>query len=371
MKIITTIAICFTLILGLTGNAAAFEIKSRNDKAKVNFYGQVNRVGLYVNDGNTYDVFSADNDQSSSRIGFKAKAKKGDLTIGSKVEVQIESDSTSSLNMNGGSSQAGGIGFSERHINVYVSHPKFGKITIGQGDTASNGTSEVDLSGTSVAGNSDVELFAKKFLFFNDSTNAYSTVKVGDAFNNMDGLSRKDMFRYDTSTFGGLMLSVSAASGDGDDAKDLALRYSGKLGGAKIKAAASYVKYASSNASNDSQVSGSASILLPFGLNFTGAGGMTTFDAAGRDNATMLYAKIGYIAKIFACGSTAFAIDFAVHDNVKQNDDQASIYGAQVVQKVKSWSTEIFLGVRNYSLSRPGTGFGHVLAAIGGARIKF
>lgn len=370
-KTVQATIICCALVLGVVGVSSAAEVKSGNDKASVSVYGQVDRVMLHVDDGHDSDTFSADNDHSSTRLGFKAKAKKNQLTTGAVIEVEIESDSTSKLTMNGGTSQSSGISFAERHLNVFLEHAKLGKITLGQGSTASDGTSEVDLSGTAVAGYSDVEVMGGSFLFYDKATAAYSSVKVGDVFNNFDGLSRKDMLRYDSPSFGGVSFAASTSSYDGGDAKDIAVRYSGKLGGTKLAAAASYVDYQTSDLSKDNQYSGSVSVLLPFGLNFTAAYGNLSHDAASRNDASMIYGKIGYIAEIFEVGTTAVAVDYAVHDDVKANDDKAKVLGLQVVQTLSDWSTELFVGVRNYSMDRTGTNYEDVMAAMTGARIKF
>ncbi len=72
-------------------------VKSRSDKASVKLYGQVNRGILYTDDGHNQDFFHVDNDNSSTRIGLLANAKaSNDLTIGGKIEVQFESNSTAS-----------------------------------------------------------------------------------------------------------------------------------------------------------------------------------------------------------------------------------------------------------------------------------
>lgn len=67
----------------------------------------------------------------------------------------------------------------------------FGKISIGQGDGAANGTSEADLSGTSVIMYSGVNDTAGS-LTFRDSSGAKipGDTDIGDTRNNFDGLSR-------------------------------------------------------------------------------------------------------------------------------------------------------------------------------------
>lgn len=142
------IAIAVVAVAGMVSPVHALEVKSANDKASVTLYGQVDRGILYVDDGLDDKVFHVDNDNSSSRIGIKAKAKPSDaITLGAKFEVELQSNASNKVDMGtqNGSSYTEGSVFKERHIDFYAD-TNFGKISIGQGDTASNGSAEVDLS---------------------------------------------------------------------------------------------------------------------------------------------------------------------------------------------------------------------------------
>ena len=213
-------------------------VRSIGDKVSVKLYGQVNRGILYVDDGENSELMHVDNDNSSTRIGLSGSAKlNDDFSVGTKIEVQFESNSTVAVNQN----NASGVGpnnFTERHLDLFFKSKTFGKLSLGQGDTASNGSSEVDLSGTSVAGYSAVGGLAGGMLFFDQNPGALSNVRSGRAFSNMDGLSRRDRIRYDTPAFAGFTLSGSVVEGE---RQDLALRYSGKFPWFKLAAAAAYV----------------------------------------------------------------------------------------------------------------------------------
>lgn len=64
-----------------------------------------------------------------------------------------------------------------RKIEAYAKSKKFGSLALGQGDMASNGSAEEDLSGTSVISYSQVR-FAAASLVFGPGTNG-PTVKNG------------------------------------------------------------------------------------------------------------------------------------------------------------------------------------------------
>ncbi len=100
------------------------------------------------------------------------------------------------------------------------------RLWLGKGNTASNNTAEVDLSRVDVIAYSSVADIAGGMLFRESSgNNSLTTVSVADAFNNQDGLSRQNRFRYDTPTFWGFHLAGAAVS---DQRYDASLWWSGQ-----------------------------------------------------------------------------------------------------------------------------------------------
>ena len=117
---------------------------STGGKATVKLYGQVNRGVLFADDGRDQEYYHVDNDNSSTRIGLLAKAKASDdLSIGAKIEVDFESNASDVVSQTSGRN-VGSNSFKERHLDVFFLSKTFGKLSVGQGDTASNGTSEFD-----------------------------------------------------------------------------------------------------------------------------------------------------------------------------------------------------------------------------------
>lgn len=345
-------------------------VQSKGDKVSVKLYGQVNRALLYSNDGNSSDYYFVDNDNSSSRIGLLGAAKvNDDATMGTWMEFEYQSNPSNLVNQIDKNS-VGGTGFTDRHIDAYVKSQKYGKLSLGKGDTASNSTSEVDLSGTSVIGYSSVSDMAGGILFYDNNTDSLSVTNVGDVFSNFDGLSRDDRIRYDSPTFLGFMASASALSGDGGD---LTLRYNAKFDNFKLAAAAACANpnNEGSLADVDNQYSGSASVLHSSGLNLTLAGGQRDYDLSGRDDSTFYYAKLGFRKHFLSLGESRFSIDYATNNDVAQNKDEAESFGFQFVQDFYKWGTECYLGYRNYDLDRSGTDFNDISAVMSGVRVKF
>lgn len=351
----------------LQGSATKPALTSGSSKVRLSLSGQVDRGLLYVDDGDKTKVHNVDNDASSTRIRLIAEADPSNtLSIGAAIEVQFESNSTASVNQNTGSSGEGPNNFTERRLEVYFADKRFGKLWLGQGWTASEGSSEVDLSGTDLAGYSDTPVFAGGQIFRKKGGSLALTDKsdgtalnVKSVFTNMDGLGRNDRIRYDTPSFAGFTAATSFTQGDG---ADLALKYKADYPGMKVAAALAYVDPDSSDVKD--QVNGSISVLLDAGFNGTfAAGSQSTMD--GRDP-SFYYAKLGY-----RMGPNAFSVDYHRSDDQDVMKDEATSYGAQYVRTLEDWSTEAYVGISNHELDRTGTGLQDVLGVLAGARIKF
>ncbi len=343
--------------------APAKMVKSGKDKVSLKVYGQVNRMLLLASDGNDSRLFNADNDMSSTRVGFKGKAKMdGGWSAGTTVEVQMESNSSSKVNLQG-DVNTGKETFTERKLELWVKSKAAGKFSIGQGSTASDGVAEADLSGTGViSGSGSGGALGADVRFVDSDGNTYS--KVDGIFDNLDGHSRKDRLRYDSPSIGGFQISTSLQSdtGDGDSGPwDVALRYGRDLDGFEVEAvAAQWVN------GDDTGMGGSASVLAPSGTSFTVA---HTTEEDGDDSARMTYAKLGQTLDITPAGSTALSIGLMDAENAA--GDSGSAIDVAVVQKVKSLGAEFYGVYGMYEADIAGAATNDVTVAGVGARIKF
>lgn len=361
------------------GNAFAGVLKAGDDKQSVEVYGQITRAILYADDGNEGEAYNVDNDNSSTRIGLKAKySPDGKLTIGANLEFEYQIDPSDKVwqddkNYSGTDADK----FDKRIIEAYA-QGFFGTISMGYGSTASDGTTEKDLSGTTVIAASKVHSMAGGIRFFDKTTNTLSTTKISTVFNNLDGFSMQDRIRYDTPSFYGFQLSASLTTSDddavGDDATvtDAALTYSGSIGDTKVLGAVAYVDYGSTSYYKN-LICGSISVLLKSGFNATFAAGTRDKEDSTLDDSSYYYGKLGYTAKIFSVGPTAFAVDYGTYTDINRtsNNDSADTFGIFVVQNITNWNTELYLGYRNYSLDRTGAEFDDINAVMTGIRIKF
>ncbi len=65
------------------------------------------------------------------------------------------------------------------------------------------------------------------------------------------------------------------------------------------------------------------------------------------------------------------ALDYTAVDDLNRPGDEFTSYGAFLVQNFDPIATEVYLGIRNHELDRPGASFEDILAILAGARVKF
>ncbi len=192
---------------------------------------------------------------------------------------------------------------------MYLGSKTLGKLSIGQGLTATDGIAEVDLSGT---------------------TNAeYSGNNAG--FGNIDGFSRQERIRYDSPSLAGF--KVSASWQDNDDT-DIALRFASTLGDFKLAAA---IGAFNDDSADTTGVTGSVSALhIPTGLNVTFASGDDDVDHE------YWYVKAGVRQKIFSAGETAVSVSYHEQEIAGITDEKISF---QFVQNIDAAATSLYANV--------------------------
>jgi predicted porin len=326
---------------------------------EVKLSGQVNRAVMWADNGKDTSVLNVDNDNSSTRFRFTGSEEVNDsVTVGVVWENEFQSNPSNKVDV--GQDDDGDSEFNDRKLEAYFVVP-FGKISIGQGDGAGNGTSEEDLSGTTVIMYSGVNDTAGSINFRDNDDNEIAT--IGSTRSNFDGLSRNDRVRYDTPKFGGATLSVSGTNGD---AYELAARYSGDFDSlGKITAAIAYVDANNREDPEWTQIGGSVSWLHTSGINLTVSSGSRDIDNTGTDPVNY-YGKLGYKFDIHA-----IAVEYGVTEDLAQNKDESKNYGLAYV--MKPWNGVEFYGTyRMYELDRDGTSnIEDIRQVMVGTRVKF
>lgn len=342
-----------------------------DDNTWMQLYGQIDPGVLVVDDGDsTLGYAPVDNGNSSTRFGVRLYVGIASGTfLGANYEAQYDPYSTNYVNqLNRGDPDWDR--YLTRKAEAYLNSQQFGVLWVGQGSMASDGTAEVDLSGTDVVGYSSIADLAGGQLFAYSRDGGLSPVSVGSAFTNMDGLGRKVRVRYDTPSLAGFTLSGSYGremipEDTGIDVWDVALRYAGEFGGFKVASAVAY-----SDTGSADRFDGSISVLhLPTGISVTGAAG---YDARhdGVD-ASYLYGKLGYQRSFFDVGATALAVDIYSGDDIHTAGSESFTWGAFVVQNFDYYQSQVYLGVRSYQFENDDGNYDPLLAALTGVRVKF
>ena len=336
-------------ITALMTAACVIPLEAYAAKAEFSFSGQISRAISQVDNGIDTDTLHVDNNNSGTRLRLKGQTDLGNgTTAGVYWETQYQDNSSSSQDINDPDNASA---FTSRIREVWFSGD-WGKVYLGQGNGAANGTSEVDFSGTSIAD------YSGNNLDDGISFVGTATVKNGSAFSNFDGLSRNDRLRYDLPKFG----SVGLAFSTGQERFESALRYSQKLGdGGKFGLAVGQV---TDDIAMFDQLGISASLMLSSGLNFTVHVGDKDNDT-GRDPSGT-YLKVGQ-----KFGANNISLSFHSVDDNAALGDEAERVNLSYVHNLAKHGVELFASFQTSSLDRPGETFEDVTQIAVGSRIKF
>jgi len=339
-------ALATSSVILLPAGANAFEIT---------LSGQVNRLIMNVDNGEKNGVVNADNSASGTRVRVKGHGDVGnDLTAGLYYEYQLQSNpsdkiTADSLDSDGiGGDVGAGDNFSNRNANIWLKG-NFGKVTLGQGSGAADGSTEADMSGTTV-----IQYPTSSGDLLGSMEYGDSGVTVGEARSAFDGLGRNDNIRYDAAIED---FSFASSYGNGDKV-ELAARY--KQDSLEVRTAVW-----NTNDSTDDSITGyaiSGTWLLESGLNFTGEYSGNDDDDGDSDEPTSIYLKAGY-----KTGKSAYGIDWSETQDLGPGDG-SSVSLAWVYQAMTG--IEVYASYRVESLDDV-DGEDDIDALIGGARIKF
>jgi predicted porin len=325
--LLASTAIAFATGLAIPASAqdpsAAPGLVASQKKVKIKLYGQIARHFGFLGDGESVTFKQGESSATSTRMGIDGRGKiTNDISLRTRFEFNVRSGNT------GGGSQfesQGGSGsrFTVRHLDVIISSKKFGAVWIGRGDSATNGSSEVNLAGVSSArlGGSTINNISA-YRVLDTDVEPMDQGSIGSYFDNFDGASRTNRIRYDTPTFFGFKGSVGLIEKHNFDG---ALRYKGKIAGTAVAAAIGYCHSSGSASAGSSscfdatydsidQLNGSISFKLPMGLGATFSGGTQWINEFGGqakvDDPYNLAPSIFYTTKVTELGATTFEYAF-------------------------------------------------------------
>jgi len=244
------------------------------------------------------------------------------MAMGARYEMQLQENKGNAVN--GGSlKEEANSTLDVRYSDIWVSG-SFGKLSLGKGDGASNGTTEMDMSGTYMAAPANMMDMLGGLQY-------EAGKKVGSVYTMFDGYSRNNRLRYDSPKVSGFSVAVSSAQGN---STELALRYSGSVGGTKIQAAL-FTDDAGDHPSRKDTQGGSIAFKLASGFNFLVA--YSTRDGGTADDPTVLWSKLGY-----RTGKHAMSIDYGQSSDVTtgvDGDTQAVSYTYYPAKGIETYAT--------------------------------
>jgi predicted porin len=236
---------------------------------KYKLSGQINRAAVYQDDGQSTDVQFTDNISSGTRWRLV-----GSEDIGNGMKVGFNWEWQNSQNPGGAPIKSGDFGEAEtmRKAEVWFSG-NWGKVSLGQGDGAGNGTTEVDLSDTwnvaytgrsSFGGAVQWRTGGGSGISAGGATVAQAAgVTHGSTFSHYDAFSRYDRVRYDSPALGPVTIAVSAGQ---SSLYEGAVRWSQGLGGGQISAGVFYgQRNGNPGGGIDNRYGGSIAYLFSFG----------------------------------------------------------------------------------------------------------
>jgi predicted porin len=336
---------------------------------EVRLSGQVNRALMNVDDGHKSNAFFVDNSISSTRFRISATAPVSPgLRAGAVFEAELQSNPSDDVSFD--AADIPDPTLAERHMDVFF-EGGWGKVSLGQGDGAANGGTEVDLSGTSVAHWSGMHSIGGGFEF-KTGAGVGTGVTIGDVVNNQDFESRYDRLRYDSPKFGGFSVAASWGTKDnGRDAREVALWYSGDMGALGRLAGAlgwsnQQANVAIPGAIEDEVVGGSISWLHGSGLNVTFAHSQR--DVSATLDGTMTYVKVGY-----KFGRHAVALDWGKGEEQSAAagaNGEGDVIGVGYVWNPVQWA-ELYAAAKRHSLDQPGVDADDINIVMVGTRIRF
>jgi hypothetical protein len=206
-----------------------------NRKVSLTVSGQVNRGLLIWDDGKDSDAYvvedAAPDEGSKVRFSGKANMKPG-WTAGFVIELGFVD--ASSLNVSQNNDEGPGeTTFETRLANWYIESEKFGRVTVGQQNSAADGITVIDLS------NSHTDPVNWHNLSFDIRTKGgdFSGIRWGDIAFGLEGF-KGDFIRYDTPSIYGFIASVAWGENDTFDA---ALRFKKEWNSFRVAAGIGYI----------------------------------------------------------------------------------------------------------------------------------
>lgn len=347
--------------------ASAQLVYENGSGGNVRLYGQFNPSYLRFDDGVDTTGKIADNTNSNSRVGLALTQPFGANTFRFNFETALGLRPSAGLSQTATPDVLDWRRTNIRLVDFSLETENYGTFYLGQGETATAETGEIDLSGTGLTTYAEVAAAAESFQF-RTAAGALSGIALEDAFAGF-GSSRRGRVRYDTPEFGGFFVSVSygeeiLASANDDTYLDAAINYDNEVGDFEIEASLGFARRERNGVDRDDTL-GSVSLLHESGVSVTFAAGNR------KDGGDYGYGKLGYKANWFPVGATALSVDYYLGNDFTSPGSESTSVGFGAVQSFDDANVEAYLGYRTYELTETAASYRDASSIQIGARWKF
>lgn len=338
-------------------------------QSSFDFYGHLNFGIFSVDDGVESQTYFTDNDVSNTRVGFNLENDLGeDRSLRFVFETGVGLNGSSAVSFDNTSLDFDWNKTELRRVELIYKTPDIGIFSFGQGSTATDMTTEADLSGTGVVAYSGIADLGGN-IEYRDSGDGFTGVTVNSAFSNFDGAGRRLRARYDTPSFKGLVLSASAGTevliaGNNNKYYSAAATYTAEHGDIKVDG-----RFGRTWISDSNDILGGSFALFhePTGLSIALSAGKNL----DNDGAKYVYGKLGWEQRWLNFGTTALSADYTDGSDYGIDGSVSRSVGLAVVQNVDDYRLEIFASYRNYDFDSSGVDYRDIDLFVVGARWKF
>ena len=362
--LMATTAVAFASGFAMPASAqdamAAPGVVKSSKKMKLKLYGQITRGFGWIDDGSSGTFKQFRNGNTSTRMGIDGRGKiTKNVSLRTRLEYEIRNGDSNQVTPGQGTDDGGLV---IRHIDAIFSHKRLGAVWIGRGDTAANGTSEKNL----LPGGSAGRLGGRTDSLITDAVvrdaNDNEIDTLSRFFQSFDGFSRRQRIRYDTPTIAGFKVGVSVID---RMSYDIAVHYSGKIAGVKVKAGAGWSHGAGALGDNTirqdfNQLNGSISALLPMGVGVTLSGGRQWEDyktgvaEALKKDPSNINISAFYTTKVSELGPTGVEYSYQLSQDITARDDEGQGHSIMLTQVLANTGTDTFVTFRYYDVERTG-----------------
>ena len=327
--------------------APALTFTSRSG-AVTTFYGQVNLTYQSFDDGEETTSNIVDNGNWNSRLGFTYTQPIDEITLRYRFETGLTMRNSSLISQEATPEWTDWEKTLLRWFEVALD-TDYGTVSLGQGATASDGTSGLDDSFTFHAGATNSTDGFGSFRFRDDAGDL-TGVSIGQVNNGFNG-ARRFRLRYDTPVVQGVMLSASygqnvLTESDDNDYYDVAIRWTGDIGDFAVRSAAGYQWIDNPDGDDIRRVAGSVSVVhAPTGLNLALSAGQQI------DGANFVWTRAGWQKDFFDVGTTSLSVDYYNGSDFLSDGARTENYGLYAVQSFDDASLDVYAGWRRFTYS--------------------